>query len=223
MSVHMTLILLKAGMPLYHITYRNTPNMRIETKEEKYNQVLSQLPENAILDDRTHPKYFGLTPQFPYYYGADGHDRPSVKYITSTPLVLLDAGFLDVDTKIMIDAFNTHGLHKCIDGWLAYDDCDNWRELYIFHPDKHLNPVMEPYVLKMKRPTRYEWEDDELSLLNTYLIGCFDTLVSPDTHTITFVKNSCEHSHVLKRFKDARKTHPYKEPMYGPLNPKFYE
>ena len=86
---------------LYHVCYRKCPLVDIVLEQEapsKFEE-MKDLQIGEIFHYKG-PKYFGLTPEFPYFYGGDIKYRPTVKCKTLTELRLVDIGYTKLGTDM---------------------------------------------------------------------------------------------------------------------------
>lgn len=144
---------INAGFNMYHVTSRNLG------QDEDDSDYITNLPYGEYPKSIDHAMYFGITSEFPYYYGANEYSRPSLKFTTKRDINLMyvNKNLLDGElsraltlsytTYCVPTTYNGTKLSYRIDGWIAFDDGnDTWREIYLFRPNEVLMGEGVPYI-----------------------------------------------------------------------------
>ncbi len=179
------IIKFKKGMPLYHITNRRislSKSKVIREMQEGKLEAYKKLKLGELLINPYRPMFFGLTPEFPYYYGADDNEYVALEFRLKESITLINIGVKgyepEPDTGLMYGQFEPLLLKEGkVDGWLGFDDpYDSWREILILDPINKIDIKKYTLLNKIdtefptKRPTKYIWNDKELSLIKRYEI-----------------------------------------------------
>ncbi len=180
----------KAGMPLYHVTYRRVPLDETNVLHELYGDnkinTYKNLPIGGLLLNPDQPIYFGLTPEFPYYYGANDIEKVALEFRLKTNVVLIDisnkgtythpkthAGMEPYTGLSYFDFEQLIFQEKEVDGWIGIDDpYDYWREILILDPINKLD--FSGYRILNRADTEcrigacdnYIWCDKEIFFIN---------------------------------------------------------
>lgn len=179
------------GMELYHLTTINSQTKECQQELiDNGSDYILNLPPNTYSKDLHSPKYFGIIPEFPYYYMPRykvSCPFVTLKYQTSKILTLIDVGHKDYkDLKLIQKLFfqnNTSNNPVLLDGWIGFDDKDDWREIYLFEPYKHLQEISEEYTLPsdqiIKTKTdQYMFGKKEIESLNKKLLSVYNIHIS---------------------------------------------
>lgn len=226
--MNLPILVFDAGLELFHVSKLNNEAARTEWLHEMsefdpkyrdqmradflndtgmtYEQYLDKMFLNTPINEVNvtlldHPKYFGLTEEFPYYYGANDVTTGASKYVTNRPIVLIDIAYTDARNRLI-------GIENCtsIDGWITFDDVsDRWREIYIFRPFEVMAPGQQYHLSSIPKDNfngdkgyelysysrlpyfenifMYlpEWENKELNMLRSHLLSYYQGVVNPGT------------------------------------------
>ena len=97
-------------------------------------------------------------------------DNCAIKYTLNRPIILID-----FELKRTNKLLKLHGLDVLpIDGWIAFDDNVNWREIFLFKP-KDILSTGETYKLNTKYSSRNyerEWSETEVKDIKRNTIKC---------------------------------------------------
>lgn len=216
------MVVLKSGLKLYRVRPINTPDAREMYKTEygytddQITAVLGDVEGELKVDVGTHPKFFGLTREFPYFYGADDVNNGAIEYVTTRPIVLLDVGvkmgveeniskekLLQEMMKIWVNpgkkAVDIPEFISQFDGWIGYDDNDTWREIYLFKPQTVVGMKGKRYKLDAAARKqvkdwdyRYGNEKEELEILEDYTLKCIPVKYTHNDVEIDDVQVPCD-------------------------------
>ena len=160
-------IVLREGFSLYHLTHVITPAFLKQTLgmegDSRTFRYYKSLPPNTFPTSLTEPKYFSINYYHPYYYAFKKNDPDNVflNYRTMKPLVLFDGlKFNNYDQRVEQIKHCLEDellVQSCIDGWLIKDDpYDPWHEIYLFHPDRSVDPHYERFNYSPEERERFE-------------------------------------------------------------------
>lgn len=209
-SVELVLLKFRKGMPLYHATYLNTPEIRSYATEEhpEILPVLEQLPEGAPLDDRDHGKYMSLLPELGIEYGGHSTGMTPLKYKTKKEMVIVDLELKNTEySKQVWEWVFACGLDEKIDGFIAHEDI--LREVYLFRPYEVLDdaPALRyasqsdiNRLMKAGGSGLYTYDQMERMQLEKWLKDCdvFNISMPPDCARKEPRHKSCASSRILK-------------------------
>jgi hypothetical protein len=129
-----------AGLMLYHITPFSTPE-----NIEDYPH-LKNVPMGTFTCRLNKGMYFSLSEEHTIYYDSwlkseNQWKSAHLVFQTINKITLIDFNKNKPNWDVELNKFL---LNHQIDGWLAYDDPnDNWREIYLFEPYKHVKFIKE--------------------------------------------------------------------------------
>jgi hypothetical protein len=153
-----------SGLNLYHVTPKN-----VEENYDDYPFLEGLAKTERYTYDTNNHMFFGFTEFFTNYYATSEYLTQKLMFETVTPLKLV---FFTKEKPATYDPdiFQTL-LQLGYDGFVAQDDMnDNWLEICIFEPNKHVKFVKEINTKYVPVTCNYPPYVD-IATLNTYIIS----------------------------------------------------